>query len=114
MWLEYLDAFNRHSLTDVFSHLSPDIALVFRGNTIHKGDRAASEKSYLEHWALPNARASVIGEVEEVEDGVKVILVDHARNKQMRVRYVYALDEGTSKWLHVRHEIDDIVDWVQE
>ncbi|CAG7854466.1 SubName: Full=Uncharacterized protein {ECO:0000313/EMBL:CCA77406.1} [Serendipita indica DSM 11827] len=109
LWLEYLDAFNRHSLDDVFSYLSPNITLVIRGKTLPQDDRAATEKRYLEHWGLPDARISVIGDIEEVEGGINVVLVDHARRKKMRVYYVYAF-EG-DKWVHIRHEIEDIVDW---
>jgi hypothetical protein len=61
---------------------------------------------------MPDARAS-IEEIQELDDGVVTKVVDHARNKLLHIRYIYAReDEGdNAKWVQIRHHIDEVKDW---
>ena len=67
------------------------------------------KRDFQEHWEVPNVRVE-IHELEEMEDGVEVKLIDFGRLQLVEVRYVYGRDEE-GKWLQVRHEIGQVTTW---
>lgn len=111
LWKQYLDAFNRFSYPEVRACISSDCEFWFRGKLLQKNDWDHVENNYRGHWALPGCVVT-IHTIEECDDGVLTELVDHARGKLLTIKYFYAL-EG-DKWLQVKHDIKDAVDWNPE
>jgi hypothetical protein len=111
LWKEYLRAINEQSYPDVKACLSPKVEIWMGGKLLIKDNWDMIEKTYRDHWELPNA-VITIDSIEEYDDGVVTKIIDHAKKKLINVKYVFGLEDG--KWLHTRHEIGDIVDWSDE
>jgi hypothetical protein len=111
LWKEYLRAVNEHSYPDVKACLSPNVEIWKGGKLLIKDNWEQLEKNYRDHWALPNAVVT-IDSIEECGDGVVTKLIDHANKVLINVKYIYGLEDG--KWLHIRHEIGEIVAWNDE
>jgi hypothetical protein len=72
--------------------------------------RSSHEKlatAYLDHWDQLSHPITVHGDVEETENGVIVVLDDVDRGGRVTVQYHFAEEGGV--WLHVRHDVKEVV-----
>jgi predicted lipid-binding transport protein (Tim44 family) len=106
---QYIEAWNAHSLSEIGELLSPHVEVYFKGKQIADEYGEAMKKYYTDHWALSNSTIT-IKKVEEKpeENAVEVQMVDHAKEKLVSSKYIWAEIDG--KWLQVKHEINDVVE----
>jgi hypothetical protein len=103
---DYLAAFNEHDLEKTLSFLSLSI-VVYIGDKLVHSSREEAVSAYLGHWNELSHPITVHGEIEETEDGVIVMLDDVDRGGRATVQYHFAKEGGV--WLHVRHDVKEVV-----
>ncbi len=106
LYNEYIEAFNAKDYERISRNFSKDLIIYVFGKLSLDRDFVQLEKNYREHWAMPGCRVTIL-ELDELdeEEGVGVVtkIIDHARNKIVRVKYFYREEDG--KWLQIKHDI---------
>lgn len=103
----YLDAFNSHDFAAVASYLQPSVTITHGGETITMPTKDF-EDSYMKHWALLGSTKLYIQDgqngCEELEDGVRVWLVDEKHAVKHLVRYRW--EKCGQEWKQVEHVVE--------
>lgn len=109
---EYATVYDKHDLDALAPYLSPNIEVHFKGQKVASGYGEEMKKHYTDHWARPNCKVTFkeIIELPE-ENGVQVKVIDHAENKLMTAKYLFANENG--KWLQVKHDVLEREDYTE-
>jgi hypothetical protein len=100
----YLDAFNRHSLKEIESFLSPDCTAEKDGNILSK-NREEMLPNYTSHWERISSPIELL-DIGAIESGVWVKLRSPDENYDLEVDYYYN-NEG----MQVKHVIKGVTKW---